>query len=387
MARKLAITANTSTFSAYPGEILLDAALQQGICMPHDCRAGQCGSCIVRVKCGQLFGGETGQSGVFHACQARVFSDARVDYDQLPSVTTIAGTLVRIDRLAPDIRGLTIKLKSPARHRPGQYYRFKFQGFPARCFSPSPPFVGKDDRRTLRLHVKMVRDGEVSSRLETGIQAGHKVRIEGPFGSAFFRPGEGRRLILVASGTGFAPIWAIAKASLRRQPNVPLLLIAGSRKLSSLYMAPALCRLAVYPSADFVATTDEPQSASEIVRRGTPDQYLPEICSSDLVYAAGSPRVVDAVCSAASCVGAAFYADPFVATSDPWESWFGRQLVTVHVRDLKQRLRAWFSSAQWTGEPMNVQSDGLHDGLGVSPVQTETRDQCVDRDRFWRRIV
>ena len=270
MARKFSITANASTFSAYPGEILLDAALQQGVHMPHDCRTGQCGSCLVRVKHGQLLGGETPKSRIFHACQARVFSDARVDYDQLPPITSSAGTLVRIDRLAPDIRGLTIKLRAPARHRPGQYYRFKFRGFPARCFSPSPPFVGNDDRRTLRLHVKMVRDGEVSSRLETGIQPGHKVRVAGPFGSAFFRPGEGRRLILVASGTGFAPIWAIAKASLQRQPNVPLLLIAGSRTLSSLYMAPALCRLAVYPSADFVATTDEPQSASEIVRCGAP---------------------------------------------------------------------------------------------------------------------
>jgi NAD(P)H-flavin reductase/ferredoxin len=387
MARKLAITANASTFSAYPGEILLDAALQQGIRMPHDCRAGQCGSCVVRVKRGQLLGGETAQSGVFHACQARVFSDARVNYDQLPPVTTNAGTLVGIDRLAPDIRGLTIKLKGPARYRPGQYYRFKFRGFPERCFSPSPPFVGNDDRRTLRLHVKMVRDGEVSSRLETGIQAGHKVRIEGPFGAAFFRPGEGRRLILVASGTGFAPIWAIAKASLQRQPNVPLLLIAGSRRLSSLYMAPALCRLAVYPSADFVATVDESQSASEIVRCGTPAQYLPEICQSDLVYAAGSPRVVDAVCRAATSVGAAFYADPFVATSNPRGSWFDLQFGRIHVRDWKRRLKAWFSAGHWTDAPMNEHADRLHDGLGASTAQTEARDQRVDRDRFWRRLA
>jgi NAD(P)H-flavin reductase/ferredoxin len=383
MVRKFAITANASTFSAYPGEILLDAALQQGVHMPHDCRAGQCGSCLVRVKHGQLLGGETAKPRIFHACQARVFSDTRVDYDQLPPITSSVGMLVRIDRLAPDIRGLTIKLRTPARHRPGQYYRFKFRGFPARCFSPSPPFVGNDDRRTLRLHVKMVRDGEVSSRLETGIQPGHKVRVAGPFGSAFFRPGEGRRLILVASGTGFAPIWAIAKASLQRQPNVPLLLIAGSRTLSSLYMAPALCRLAVYPSADFLATTDEFQSASEIVRCGAPDRYLPEICPTDLVYAAGSPRVVDAVCSAASAAGAPFYADPFLATDDPHESWFGRQIGRVHVRDVKQRLKAWFS---WTGKP-DEQADGLHDGLGGYPVQTETHDQRVDHNRFWRRVA
>jgi hypothetical protein len=232
----------------------------------------------------------------------------------------------------------------------------------------------------------MVRDGEVSSRLETVIQPGHRVAIDGPFGSAFFRPGEGQRLILVASGTGFAPIWAIAKASLQRQPDVPLLLIAGSRRLSSLYMAPALCRLAVYPSADFVATVDEPQSASEIIRCGTPAQYLPEICRSDLVYAAGSPKVVEAVCNAAACAGATFYADPFVASGGSRGSWFHRGVVKFHARDLKQRFKAWVSAAHSTGTPMSEQTGRLDDGLGAPSVRTDTRGQRVDGNRLWRRI-
>ena len=275
MARKLTILANDLPFSAYPGELLLDAALNQGINLPHDCRAGQCGSCLVRVLEGELLGGETPQRGTVHACQARVFSDVRLRYDKLPAVRKFAGTLVNIEQLASDIRGVTIRLKERATHRPGQYYRFRFRGYPSRCFSPTSLFVGSDDRRTLRLHIKMVRDGEVSSKLETDIQPGHKLSIEGPFGSAFHRPGNGR-LLLVASGTGFAPIWAIAEASLRRQPNRPLLVIAGARRLSSLYMAPALCRLAAHPAAQFVATTDEAQTASEIVRWGTPAQHLPQ---------------------------------------------------------------------------------------------------------------
>jgi len=375
MARKLTITANACTFSARPGDILLDAALQQGVPLPHDCRAGQCGSCRVRLRQGQLLGGETAQSGVFHACQARVFSDAQLDYDRLPAASKTSGTLVRIDRLAPDIRGLTIALKMPGRHRPGQYYRVAFRGFPPRCFSPSPPFVGGDDRRTLRLHVKMVRDGAVSSSLETRIRPGHKLTVWGPFGSAFFRAGDGRRLVLVASGTGFAPIWAIARASLLRQPDVPLLLIAGARRLSSLYMIPALCRLAVCPAADFVVTADETQWLSEIVRRGTPDQHLPPLGPSDLVYAAGSPRVVETVCDAASRAGAEFYADPFTASGTSKSSWL---LADAAKRRLEEWRRRWGARrSAWVArpEPMARRLEPTAAARRLAEVREGARDQ------------
>src|SRR6185369_11993692 len=85
MARKLSIVVNNAAFSAHPGEILLDAALNQGIKIPHDCRAGQCGTCLIRVKQGELLGGETAQPNMYRACQARVFSDVRISYDRLPA--------------------------------------------------------------------------------------------------------------------------------------------------------------------------------------------------------------------------------------------------------------------------------------------------------------
>jgi len=378
MARKLKIFANDAPFSAYPGDILLDAALHQGINLPHDCRSGQCGSCLVRVVQGEVLGGETPQRHVVHACQARVFSDVQIRYDKLPAVRKLTGKLVRIERLAPDIRGLTIKLEERANHRPGQYYRVKFRGFPTRCFSPTAPFVGNEDRGTLRLHVKVVRGGEVTSRLETDIRLGHRLGVEGPFGSAFFRPGEGGRLILVSGGTGFAPIWAIAQAALRRQPHRPLLLIAGSRRLSSLYMAQALCRLAVHPAARFVATTQEAHNASQIVRQGTPDQHLPEICPSDIVYAAGSQALVETVGDAAARAGAAFYADPFVASSRPEGPWLNCRIPQLRFREVKSRIVDWFSNSareQHLSEAIALSSrrenlypgtQHLHEGMGMA---------------------
>jgi 3-phenylpropionate/trans-cinnamate dioxygenase ferredoxin reductase subunit len=386
MARKLSITANNSTFSAYPGQILLDAALDQGIDMPHDCRAGQCGTCLVRMKRGELLGGEAAQRGFFHACQARVLSNAEITYDTVPRVERVYGLLAGIERLAPDVRGLCIKTKASMRHRPGQYYRVKFRGYPARCFSPTPPFVGRDDLKTVRFHVKLVRDGKVTSRLETRIQPGHKVILEGPFGSAFFRPREGQRRVLVASGTGFAPIWAIAKASLRRQPHVPLLLLAGSRRLSSLYAAPALCRLASYPAADFIATTEDAQLASEIIRPGTPADHLPPLFATDAVYAAGSPKLVQAVERAAARVGAAFFADPFVPSGAPRESWLAGQLGKISLAELAERLWAW-SLAGRSGQQLGMKTRELRDGLGVLEDVRVGRGGQADKRFSSRRVA
>ena len=385
MARKLSITANNSTFSAYPGEILLDAALGQGIGMPHDCRAGQCGTCLVRVKRGALLGGETAQSGTFHACQARVISDAELTYETLPAVKRVGGLLAGIERLAPDIRGLCIKTEAAMRYRPGQYYRLKFRGYPVRCFSPTPPFVGRDNLRTIRFHVKLLGEGQVTSRLETNIRPGHKVVLEGPFGSAFFRPGEGQRLVLVASGTGFAPIWAIARAALLRQPHVPLLLIAGSRRLSSLYAAPALCRLATYPAADFIATTEDTRSASEIIRPGTPADHLPALSSTDAVYAAGSPRLVHAVEETAARAGAAFFADAFVPSGSSHESWLFNRLAKFSLADMRRRFAVW---AMARCAQLGTKRSQLHDGGGTAAEDPKAGWGSQPGNRFfWRHVA
>jgi ferredoxin-NADP reductase len=164
--------------------------------------------------------------------------------------------------------------------------------------------------------------------------------MEGPFGSAFLRPDAGRRLVLVGSGTGFAPIWAIAEASMRIQPNRPMFLIAGARRLRSLYMVPALCRLSGLRSARLTVTVDEEQTASSIVRRGTPLEHLPPLAPSDMIYAAGSPQLVDAVGCAASRAGAEFYADPFTAGPTPERAWPAFRLPQVGI-ELKGRVVEW----------------------------------------------
>lgn len=340
MAKKLTVIANGQPFTAYPGDTLLDAATLQGIELPHDCRSGQCGSCLVQVLGGAFIGGQTAQHNKIHACQARVFSDARIRYEKIPPPRRVQGKLARIEKLSPGILGLTIKLHEASTHLPGQYYRFAFRGFPGRCYSPSAPFAGRPNKKILRLHVKMVQDGKVSSKLGNVIRPGHAVNAEGPFGSAFLRPDRNRRLVLVASGTGFAPLWAMAEASVCLQPNRPLLLVVGARRLNSLYMIPALQRLANFPAATLIVAVEEPQTAARFARQGTPIQHLPPLAASDVVYAAGAPTLVNAVGSAASHVGAEFYADPFTANGDLQRSWRALHMPQAAI-ELKSRLVHW----------------------------------------------
>jgi 3-phenylpropionate/trans-cinnamate dioxygenase ferredoxin reductase subunit len=142
------------------------------------------------------------------------------------------------------------------------------------------------------------------------------VKVTGPHGSAHFRPYQEGRLILVATNTGFAPIWSIAVAALRENPERRMMIIAGGRTVESLYMGPALMRLARFPNVLVVPVCSTPQTLTNAVLPGRPTDYLPRLLPTDVLYACGAPGMVDAIKSIAALNGAACYADPFLPTTD-----------------------------------------------------------------------
>jgi 3-phenylpropionate/trans-cinnamate dioxygenase ferredoxin reductase subunit len=142
------------------------------------------------------------------------------------------------------------------------------------------------------------------------------VTLTGPYGSAHFRPNLQSTLILVATHTGFAPVWSIAVAALRENPERDMMIIAGGRTLESLYMWPALARLATFPNVHVVPVCSTPQTLLHAVQRGRPTDYLPPLLPSDVLYACGAPGMVDGVKKIAARIGAVCYADPFLPTTD-----------------------------------------------------------------------
>lgn len=306
------VTVNEGTFLANCGDLLLDSALLNGVELQHDCRSGVCGACRVRLVEGQVFGGSEEGSDMIHACQARIVSDLRLVSEPVPERVSMPARLADLTRVAADVIGVTLELPRPLEYLPGQFCRLQFRGFPERCYSPSYPLEGAPDRQLLHFQIRRFPDGAVSSALGRYIRLGHRVRVTGPFGTAYFRPNHHGRIVLVASGTGFAPMWAIAVAAITEQPRRELMFLVATRKIQSFYMHAALCRLALFPNVTIIPMVSEPQNVSSAIRIGRPPDFLPALLPNDVVYTSGAPAMTNDVARLARIAGAACYTDPFI---------------------------------------------------------------------------
>ncbi len=341
MGKICKIQYNRETFYANVGDILLDGAINSGVDLPHDCRSGICGSCKVTVVDGKLFGGMEGDMA--HACQARVVSDLKIITEPVPDTVTMNTEVGDLVRLAPDVVGVTLEMPKPLKFFPGQYVKVQYRGFPTRCYSPTYPMVGAPDSHLLYLHIRILKDGLVSSALGRDIRVGHRVKLTGPLGTAFFRPKHRGRMILVASGTGFAPMWSIAVAAITENPKREIVFIVVSRTLQSFYMHQALCRLARFPNVKIIPIVSEPQNVSPAIRSGRPTEHMPELRPDDVVYTCGAPAMTEAVAKIARAAGARCHCDPFVSSAQPSEQSGG----------LIERLTGWLDSQR--GRPAMFQ--------------------------------
>lgn len=316
MASSHQITINGNTFLARRGELLLDAALSNGIDLPYNCRAGHCGTCCVQLVSGEVRGGEGSEVGIVHACQCRIVGDAVIERGEPSGVRTVEGVLSSLRPLSPEIMEVGIRTDRALPHHAGQYAQVRFSGYPSRPFSITHPLHGDPNSSSVWFHIRRMRDGRVTSSLGKRITPGHRVKLTGPYGSAHFRPNPNGRLILVATNTGFAPIWSIAVAALHENPERRMMIIAGGRTIESLYMGPALVQLARFPNVLVVPVCSTPQTLSPAVKLGRSTDCLPRLLPTDVLYACGAQGMVDAIKSIAALNGAVCYADPFLPTTD-----------------------------------------------------------------------
>jgi naphthalene 1,2-dioxygenase ferredoxin reductase component len=310
MSSRCTLLVNGRQVKAHPGETLVDAALGGGIVIPHDCCTAQCETCRVRVYAGTVDGQGTEQGDTVLACQALVAGDAVIEFDEVPAVTSRSGTVTALAALSPEIVEVVVTLTRPLTYLPGQYVKLWFAGAPARDYSPTLRVDGRAELNELVFHIRRCPDGVVSSHLGTRIGVGHGVRVRGPFGHAFFRKSEGR-LVLVATGTGWAPIWAIARAARYHQPAREMIVVVGARDAANLYMQPSLDWLAQTGVGQITMTASRTGAGGQVAA-GRPTAHLPPLAPTDTVFVAGREDMVAAVQDLAEAAGAICYADPFL---------------------------------------------------------------------------
>lgn len=244
---------NTKTFDCQPKQTLLEAARAQRIALEHSCRSGRCGVCKARVidgttkliKTEESLTADEQTAGFILTCCSTAVSDIALDIEDLGELGTIETKTLpcRIDslsRLTDDVIEVTLRTPPTSRlaYLPGQYIDVIGKGGLRRSYSVAN--APRDDGK-LTLQIRKVPNGEMSRYWFDEAKANDLLRLEGPLGTFCLRPSPASQLVLLATGTGIAPIRAMLEhlaanptANTYRQIHV----YWGGRTAQDLYWTP-----------------------------------------------------------------------------------------------------------------------------------------------------
>jgi CDP-4-dehydro-6-deoxyglucose reductase, E3 len=318
------------------GEKILAAALAANFPLPYSCQKGVCGSCKARVTAGSCdhgdaqFGGlsaSEAEQGYVLLCQAMPASDVTVECLSVPfvegyPVRRASCRVAALEHLANDV--MRIRLKLPAnvhfRFLPGQYIDVLIPGGIRRSLSIAN---SPEDEGFIELHLRNYR-GPFSTFVFGKLKENDLLRLEGPFGTFFMRDDSDKPMILLASGTGFAPIKSIIEHELRKQSGRQMTLYWGGRRPHDLY-SDSLARswadrgITYVPVISDALAEDRWKGRAGFVHEAVMEDFAD--LSSYQVYACGAPVVVlSAKRDFAERCGLpedAFFADIFVSGAGP----------------------------------------------------------------------
>ena len=335
---KVTLSRTGTSFAVNQGEVILEAALRQEIWLPHACRGGTCGSCRAIVVAGAVTYDEASPARTRHAattpaslqveaflCCAKALGDVTLDVAELAARPR--GTMYRRPARVVDLRTASrdvaiVTLKPPPtaaiRFRPGQY--ICLVGDDGRLHPFSIANAPRADE-TLELHIGRVPNGRFTAHVHERMRPRDVVRFEGPFGQFGFSDamvsGELQRpAILLAGGTGIAPIKAMLEAAEPAGSRRTLYLYWGSRRREGLY---AINEVSGRAGAHATFVLSEPACSDAWSGRVGPVhraviEDFPDLSSFD-VYACGSPGLIDAAFDAFTRIAGLptdrFFADAF----------------------------------------------------------------------------
>jgi len=324
-------------FQVEDGEAVLIAALRQGIVLPYGCKNGACGSCKGKILSGSVDYGtyqkkaltdEEKAQGKALFCQAKPLSDLVIEARTVGAakdiqVKTLPCRVQKMERLAEDVMALHLKL--PANEKlvflAGQYIEFLLKEGARRSFSMAN---APHDAELLQLHVRHVAGGQFTDHVFGKMKERDILRFEGPLGTFFLREDSDKPIVLVASGTGFAPIKAVIEHMIHKGIARPMTLYWGGRRPKDLYMNglaegwAAQGHLKYVPVISDALPEDNWSGRTGFVHRAAMQDF-PDL-SGYQVYACGVPIMVDS--AKKDFIGQCrlpeeeFYADTFTTQAD-----------------------------------------------------------------------
>lgn len=262
-SHKVLVQPSGREFNVPSKQTVLAAALHVGITLPHGCRNGACGSCKGKVLSGRVQHGphveaalsaEEEAAGLALFCCAHPLTDLVIEARIAAAVDGVVprkmpARIEHIEWAAKDVAILTVKLPASEHllYRAGQYVDFILPHGVRRSYSiASMP----GEQGPIEFHIRHMLGGTFTDALfnlaAPTVKERDILRLEGPLGTFFLREGDDSPIVLLASGTGFAPIKAIAETifakGLHRDDPVtgrrarPVILYWGARTRADLYL-------------------------------------------------------------------------------------------------------------------------------------------------------
>jgi CDP-4-dehydro-6-deoxyglucose reductase len=333
-------------FTVERDEPILLAAIRQGVGLPYGCKDGACGSCKSRLVEGRVIHGahqskalspEEEDAGWTLTCRAAAQTDVVIEARTVVGAGEVPprkmpARVSSLDKPAPDV--VVLRLQMPANeafvYKAGQYIDVLLRDGAKRSYSmANAPHRQAEVLGTgqpgIELHIRHLPGGKFTDPVFSTMKEKDILRVEGPFGSFFLREDSSKPMVLLASGTGFAPIKAMIEHLQHKNSARPAVLYWGGRAKADLYMHEwAQTAAAQWPLLRYVPVLSEPSDGDGWTGRTGFVHHavmhdLPDL-SGHQVYACGAPVMVDAaqreLVQRCGLPAAEFFADAFTTAAD-----------------------------------------------------------------------
>ncbi|AWV88025.1 hypothetical protein DN745_01230 [Bradymonas sediminis] len=304
------------------GESLLDSLIRGGAEVDFSCRHGVCQTCMMRVLSGEVnleatkaLRQELVDSGHFLPCRAHPKADLTVglaDYSQL----TLEAIVSEKVALSPSVVRLSIEPAVNLDWTPGQYINLINPEGISRNYSIAS--IAEEDY-FVHLHVKRVDNGVVSGWIHDALEVGDFIKIQGPMGECVYDlDNPERTLVLLATGTGLAPLYGVLRDALRHGHRGPILLYHGVATPDELYLNAELVALArAHANLRYFPCVGE----QSVTQAAFDSPSFSQDVAEHALYLCGNPGMVYHARYLA--IGAGFrrahiLADPFISDEPYW---------------------------------------------------------------------
>jgi CDP-4-dehydro-6-deoxyglucose reductase, E3 len=339
MSFTITVQPSGRSFTVNPDQAILAAGIAQGIGMPYGCKDGACGSC----KCKKLEGivvhgphqskaltADEEANGYILTCCGVPHSDVVLESRQVTEagampIKKMPSRVTALEKMSPDV--MLVKLQLPAndvmQFHAGQYVEFMLRDGARRSYSmANAPHTLIAGTPTIELHIRHMPGGKFTDHAFSAMK--EILRIEGPFGSFYLRESD-KPIVMLASGTGFAPIKALIEHMQFKNITRPTTLYWGGRRPEDLYMHDwVMAQVADMPHLTYIpvisnATAEDAWTGrTGFVHKAVIEDFAS--LAGHQVYACGAPIVIDSALADYTTQRGLpvdeFYADSFTTEAD-----------------------------------------------------------------------